>query len=115
MQVGVVGELLLGEVELVAAGFDGEAESCLEGRGGGHRLSLSGAGLPVDDIAVDMLAYIPLWFRSYDIAVEQASGGRGGEPLFPPCPPDESRTRERRAWQQTGVDRESAWEPSRPP
>src|ERR1700729_1165527 len=72
MQIGVVGELLLGEIELLAAGFDGKTESGLEGRGGGHRPSLSGAELPVNDIAVDITVDIPLRFQSYDIGVEQS-------------------------------------------
>jgi hypothetical protein len=44
VQVGVVGELLLGQPELFAAGFDGEGESGLEGRQG--RCRVGGRPLP---------------------------------------------------------------------
>jgi hypothetical protein len=67
MQLAVVGELLLGEFQLLAACLDGQAEGGLEGRGGGHDASLSEPQPIVYDIGVDMVADIPLRFQQYDI------------------------------------------------
>lgn len=52
-QARVVGELLLGDVELCATVLDGESGSVLEGRGGGHAASLAACPLRSNEIAVD--------------------------------------------------------------
>jgi len=56
VQAGVVGERLLGDPALHAAGLDGEAEGRLEGWGGGHAASLPAARSRSNDIAVDKTA-----------------------------------------------------------
>src|ERR1700721_280439 len=78
MQMAVVSELLLGEFELLAAGFDGEAEGDWEGGGSGHDASLYMSPNRHNDIRVDIAAYIPLRFQQYDIAVEVCGLGGGG-------------------------------------
>jgi hypothetical protein len=54
VQVSVVGELLLGEIKLAAAGLDGQAEGVLEGWGCGHAASVAACQRWSNDIAVDL-------------------------------------------------------------
>lgn len=78
-------DLLLGEAELFAAGFDGSSEGELEGRRGRHTASLPGDAIRVDDIGVDIGADNALRSR-HDIPVEAGlgAGGATGHRSFDP-------------------------------
>jgi len=60
VQVGLVGELLLGEPELLTAGFDGQTEGGLKGGRSGHWASLPAARPQHNDIRVDAGSDNPL-------------------------------------------------------